>query len=336
MAFTPPQTYTAYAFLERGGPLREIQVPWKNPEPGRVVVRVLADQVTKDQWFPTTVFPRVPGHEIIGDVVAIGQGETTWKVGDRVGAGWFAGYCKTCDRCRKGDFVTCRTMVGQANGVGTDGGYAEYATVRSESLAKIPTDIDPVEAAPLLCAGVTCFNALRNMHAPIPSLVAIQGIGGLGHLAIQFSHRMGFRTVALSSTADKKELAMELGADDFISGSAAEQATALKAMGGAHVILCTAPDPEGMSTLIDGLTFDGQFVVLPLVPKAISVPILTMLSQRLSIRGWPYGTGMDCEDTVNFSKLHGIKAMVKTFPLNKSDEAYEHRSTARFRAVIIP
>ncbi|CCM00121.1 uncharacterized protein FIBRA_02148 [Fibroporia radiculosa] len=342
MAFQHPKSYRAYAFLERGGSLCAIDVPWKDPQPGHVVVKVLAcgvcasDEVVKYQLFSSVVYPRIPGHEIIGDVVAIAPGEVRWKLGDRIGAGWHVGHCSVCDRCRLGDFVTCPLSSLSPTGVGSDGGYAEYATLRSEALASISREIDPAEAAPFLCAGVTSFNALRNMQASPSDLVAIQGVGGVGHIAIQIARQMGFHTIALSSSADKRESALELGAHEFISGTAEAQMAVLRALGGARIILCTGPDIGAMTTLVNGLACDGQLLVLSFIADTLPIPVVPMLSRRLSVRGWPYGTGKDCEDAVKFATMHGIKPIIRKFAFWDTCDAYESRGTSRFRAVIVP
>ncbi|PCH35417.1 GroES-like protein [Wolfiporia cocos MD-104 SS10] len=341
MSFAPPKTYKAYAFKERGGKLEEIELEWQDPKAGEVVVKVLAcgvcasDTCVQTQAFPSVVYPRVPGHEIIGDVVAVGEGEQLWKFGDRVGAGWHGGHCHNCTRCRKGDYVTC-SLSSQPNGIARNGGYAQYVTLRSEALANIPRDMDPAEAAPLMCAGVTTFCALRSSTVPGPEIAAIQGIGGLGHLAIQFARHMGYRVVALSTSDSKRELALQLGAHEFISGTGAEQAAALQKLGGARLVAATAPEPDAINPLIDGCTFDSEILVLPVDSRSLTIPIMPLLGKRLSVRGWPYGSGQDCEDTVQFARAHGIKSIVETFPLEKAAEAYERRASAKFRSVIIP
>ncbi|TFY60513.1 hypothetical protein EVJ58_g5108 [Rhodofomes roseus] len=342
MTSTHPKTYKAYAFLEKDGPLKPIVLDWKDPAPGEVVIKVLAcgvcasDEAVKGNFFQNQVYPRVPGHEVVGDVVAVAEGEQLWKVGDRVGAGWHGGHCNSCKRCRVGDFVTCPTGASCPTGVGRDGGYAEYTTLRSESLAGLPKDLDPAEIAPHLCAGVTTFNALRHMQSRAPDIVAVQGIGGLGHLAIQFARKMGFRTIALSTGTSKKELALSLGAHDFIAGTAAEQAAALQKLGGARLIMCTAPDAQAMSTLIGGLDYEGELLVVAVSGEAVAVPIPPLLTKRVVVRGWPYGTGADCEDTVQFARAHDVKVMVEKFALDQAQDAFDHRATARFRAVIVP
>ncbi|EMD42277.1 hypothetical protein CERSUDRAFT_110805 [Gelatoporia subvermispora B] len=333
-----PKSYKAFAFTEVGGPLKEVQVEWKDPQPGEIVVKVLAcgvcasDEAVKYQVIPTGL-PRIPGHEIVGNVVAVGPGETVWKVGERVGGGWHGGHCSACERCRAGDYICCEKE--DINGVLRDGGYAEYATLRSEAVAKVPEDLDPAEAAPLLCAGITTFNSLRNMTARPPDYVAVQGIGGLGHLAIQFARAMGFRVIALSSSDAKKELAHSLGAHIYLDGSKVDQAAELQKLGGARVIMCTAPNPKVIQSLVPALAVNGELLLLALCDE-ITVAPAPMITKRLSIRGWPSGTARDSEDTVKFVQAHGIKCMVQKFPLEKAQEAYEHRGSAKFRAVIVP
>ncbi|KAI0916126.1 hypothetical protein AcW1_010018 [Taiwanofungus camphoratus] len=334
-----PKSYKAYAFTEKGGQLKLITLDWKDPLPGEIVVRVLAcgvcasDEIVKYQLMPNIKFPIVPGHEIVGDVVAVSPTEKLWQVGQRVGAGWHGGHCHSCERCRAGDYMTCENE--DVNGVARHGGYAEYVTLRSESVANIPPDMDPAQVAPLLCAGVTMFNSLRHMSAKPPAYVAIQGIGGLGHLGIQFAKAMGFRTIALSSGSAKKELAGQLGAQAYIDGSKVDQARALQELGGASVIMCTAPNPGIIQALIPGLAVDGELLILALTDNA-TIPLGALVAKRLSVRGWPSGVASDSEDTVLFAKAHGVKVMVEQFPLDKANEAFDHRSSARFRAVIVP
>jgi len=335
-----PKTYKAAQITKKGGSFELVDVDWKDPVEGQVAVKVIAcgvchsDSIVKEQHMPTGL-PRIPGHEIIGDVVAIGPGEKRFKVGDRVGSGWHGGHCAICTSCRKGDFVTCEKQ--NINGIFTDGGYAEYAILRTEAIASIPTDVDPFEAAPLLCAGVTTFNSTRHMDLHPGDLVAVQGIGGLGHLAIQFSRAMGYRTVALSSSASKASLARELGAHDYVDGSSVDLAEALTKMGGAKVIICTAPSGKVIEGLIKGLAVGGQLLILA-VAEGISVPIQPMIQKRLAIRGWPSGTAQDSEEAVEFAKIQGVRCRIEKYPLSKANEAYESMITgkARFRAVLCP
>ncbi|KAI0710240.1 GroES-like protein [Earliella scabrosa] len=334
-----PDTYTAYAFVERGGTLQKITVPWKDPEANHIVVKVLAcgvcgsdEQVPKGE-FPIQ-YPRVPGHEIIGDVVAVSPGEQMWKLGQRVGGGWHGGHCHTCARCRLGDHIACQNE--DINGILRDGGYAEYVTLRNEAVVSVPDHIDPVQAAPLLCAGITCFNSLRHMNVMPPEYVAVQGIGGLGHLALQIAKAMGYRAIALSSSPAKESLARQLGAHEYIDGSRVDQGEALKSLGGAKVIMCTAPNADVIQKLMPGLAIDGTLLLLALESTPITVSPISMIGPRSSIRGWACGDAKDCEDCLVFAQAHDIKCMVETFPLEKAQEAYDHRSSARFRAVIVP
>ncbi|KAI0722069.1 chaperonin 10-like protein [Fomitopsis betulina] len=334
-----PKTYKAFAFIEKGGALKPITFDWHNPGPGEVVVKVLAcgvcasDEATKYGIFPQTKYPLVPGHEIVGDVAAVPPSEKKWKVGQRVGSGWHGGHCHSCHSCSVGDFVTCTEE--DINGVSRHGGYAEYVTLRTEAVVAIPDGMDPAEVAPLMCAGVTTFNSLRNMSAKPPQFVAIQGIGGLGHLGIQFANAMGYRVVALSSSPAKAELARELGAEVYLDGSKVNQAEALQQLGGANLIMCTAPNSEIIRGLLPGLAVNGELLILALTDDA-SIPFTALIQKRLAIRGWPSGTAVDSEDCVKFAKAHGVKTMFTTFPLDKAQEAYNHRSSARFRAVILP
>jgi len=333
-----PKTYKAYAFTEKGGQLQEVQVDWKDPKPGEIVLKVLAcgvcasDELVKWQGVPTGL-PRVPGHEIVGDVVAIGPGETLWKVGERVGAGWHGSHCGICDSCRVGDFICCGKD--EINGVLKDGGYAEYVTLSSGACAKVPEDMDPAEAAPLLCAGITTFNSLRNMSCKPPDYVAVQGIGGLGHLAIQFARAMGYRVIALSSSASKEQLALKLGAHIYLDGSKVNQAEELQKLGGAKLIICTAPNSTVIQSLLPGLSVGGELLLLAICDE-ITISPAPMVSKRLSIRGWPSGSAKDDEDCIAFAQAHGVKCMVERFPLAKVQEAYDHRGSAKFRAVVVP
>ncbi|KZT64746.1 GroES-like protein [Daedalea quercina L-15889] len=334
-----PKSYKALAFTEKGGNLTPITFDWHDPEPGEVVVKVIAcgvcasDEAAKYGLLPGAKFPIVPGHEIVGDVVAIPPTEKKWKIGQRVGGGWHGGHCYSCDRCSAGDYITCANEA--INGISRHGGYAEYATLRTEAVVALPDGMDPAEVAPLMCAGVTTFNSLRNMSCKPPQYVAVQGIGGLGHLGIQFANKMGFRVVALSSSPAKAELARELGAEIYLDGSKVNQSEALLQLGGASLIMCTAPNPEVIRGLIPALAVNGELLILALTEET-SLPLIALIQKRASIRGWPSGTAADSEDCVRFAKAHGIKTMVTRFPLDKAQEAYDHRSSARFRAVILP
>ncbi|THG94804.1 hypothetical protein EW026_g6732 [Hermanssonia centrifuga] len=334
-----PNSYIAYRFEELGGQLKRAEIAWKDPEEGQIVAKVLAcgvcasDEVVKYQGIPTG-FPRIPGHEIVGEIVAVGPKEEIYKVGQRVGSGWHGGHCHKCSHCSSGDFIMCDKE--DINGVFRDGGYAEYVTLRSEAITLVPEDMDPAEVAPLLCAGITTFNSLRNMDVRPPDVVAVQGIGGLGHLALQFSRAMGYRTVALSSSDAKRDLALKLGAQEYIDGSKVDQAKALQDLGGAKVIICTAPSPKVIQALLPALAVGGQLLILAISHESSEINLSSLINRRTSIRGWPSGTAVDSGETITFSKIHGVKCLVEKFPLDKAQEAYDHRAKARFRAVITP
>ncbi|THG94805.1 hypothetical protein EW026_g6733 [Hermanssonia centrifuga] len=334
-----PQTYVVYRFEEKDGDLKRAEVAWQDPKAGEVIVKVLAcgvcgtDDHVRAGMFPTP-FPRVPGHEIVGDIVAVPEGETVYKVGDRVGSGWHGGQCGRCDNCGAGDFIVCEKQ--DINGVFRDGGYAEYTALRVEALTRVPTDMDPAEVAPLFCAGVTTFNAIRNMKIRAGEIAAVQGIGGLGHLAIQYCRAMGFRTVALSSGASKEELARKLGAHDYIDGSKVDAAKALQDMGGAKVIVATAPSSGSIQKLLPGLGLEGQLLILGISDDVTTINFTSLIAKRQSIIGWPAGTAKDADDTIKFSRLQNVNCMVERFPLDKAQEAYDHKTSAKFRAVIVP
>ncbi|KAM0756141.1 GroES-like protein [Meredithblackwellia eburnea MCA 4105] len=333
-----PATYKAAQIKEKDAKFEIVDIPWKEPEQGQIVIKTLAcgvchsDSIVVGQHMPTGL-PRIPGHEIVGKVVSVHSSEKEWKVGDTVGSGWHGGHCLVCTSCRNGDFVTCEKQ--NINGIFTDGGYGEYATLRSEAVLSIPDDIDPAEAAPLLCAGVTTYNSLRNMDIKAGEIVAVQGVGGLGHLAIQFSKKMGFRTVALSTSDSKKDLAFKLGASDYLDGSKVNQVEELQKLGGAKVVLAVAPSGKAMAELIPALAVGGQLVLLA-IAEPLSVPISPMVQKRLRIQGWPSGRPIDSEDTVAFAQLTGIKCQIEKYPLAKVNEAYQSMMTgkARFRAVL--
>jgi D-arabinose 1-dehydrogenase-like Zn-dependent alcohol dehydrogenase len=278
----------------------------------------------------------VPGHEIAGRIDKIGSDVTTWRKGQRVGVGWFGGVCFVCDRCRRGDFITCRNL--RVPGIHYDGGYADYMIAPIEALAAIPDELDSAAAAPLLCAGITTFNALRNSGAKPGDLVAIQGIGGLGHLAVQFAAKMGFHTAAIARGKDKANLARELGAQRYIDSETQDPAKELAALGGARVILTTVTSGKAMTPLIGGLGVDGTLLVVGASPEPIEVNPFQLIGERRGVRGWPSGTSVDSEDTMRFSALTGVEAMIETFPLTQAKEAYERMLSgkARFRVVIVP
>jgi D-arabinose 1-dehydrogenase-like Zn-dependent alcohol dehydrogenase len=312
------------------------------PEPARGQVRIKveacgichSDQLVKEGRWPGIQYPRVPGHEIAGRIDAVGADVTSWKAGQRVGVGWHGGHDFTCESCRRGDFVHCSSE--KITGITYDGGYQEYMVAPAEAVAAIPDGINAAEAAPLLCAGITVFNALRNSGARPGDLVAVQGIGGLGHLGIQYARQMGFRTVAIGRGADKEPLARKLGATTYIDSGSGNPSDALQKLGGAHVILTTAPDSKSMSSVVDGLGPNGTLLVVGADFSSLSITPLQLISGTRRIQGWASGTAMDSEDTLNFSAYTGVRPMIERYPLEKAAEAYQQMisSKARFRVVL--
>jgi len=327
---------------EPGAGLKLVEREMPEPGSGEVRIKVDAcgichsDSFTVEGHFPGISYPRVPGHEIAGRVDAIGDGVTEWQVGQRVGVGWHGGHCGVCVNCRRGDFITC--VKGQVPGIAYDGGYADYMVAPHEALAAIPDDLDAVEAAPLLCAGITTYNSLRHSGAQPGDVVAILGIGGLGHLGVQFAAKMGFHTVAIARGPDKANLALSLGAHRYIDSQAEDAAKALAELGGAKVILATVTTAKAMTPLIEGLGIDGKLLVIGVSPEPIEVSPLQLISGRRSVAGWPSGTASDSEDTMRFSTLTGVQPMIETYPLDQAQEAYERMMSgkARFRVVLVP
>jgi alcohol dehydrogenase/propanol-preferring alcohol dehydrogenase len=327
---------------EAGGDFQVVDLPIPEPGPDEVRIRVEAcgichsDAFVKDGTFPGIDYPRVPGHEVAGVVDAVGSDVTAWAEGDRVGVGWHGGHCFTCDACREGDFVNCEN--GQICGISYDGGYAEYMTAPHEAVASMPDDLDFDEAAPLLCAGITTFNALRNSDVGPGDLVAVQGVGGLGHLAIQYAAMFGCEVAALSRSPDKEELAYDLGADHFIDDSDGGAAEALQALGGADVILATAPSSTAITSITGGLGRDGSLVVVAATGEPVEVSPMALIQGRKSISGWPSGSADDSEDTLDFSALTGVAPMIETYPLSEVEDAYDRMidNDARFRVVLRP
>ena len=313
-----------------------------DPKPRQVRIKVQAcgichsDMFTVTGAFPGIQYPRVPGHEVVGIIDAVGADVPDWKMGMRVGVGWHGGHCGHCDSCRRGDFLTCK--VGQIPGISYDGGYAEYMIAPFEALASIPDDLKSEDAAPLLCAGITTFNALRHSGVQSGDLVAVLGIGGLGHLGVQFANRMGFKTVAIARGADKGPLARKLGAHIYIDSTSQNAAEELTKLGGAKVILATVTDAKSMSSVVAGLGIDGKLVVLGASVQPIEVSPLLLIGARRSIVGWPSGTAPDSEDTLKFSVMSNVRPMIETFPLAKAAEAYQRMMSgkARFRVVLVP
>jgi D-arabinose 1-dehydrogenase-like Zn-dependent alcohol dehydrogenase len=323
-----------------GSNFETVDEPVREPAFGYVRIRVQAcgvchsDSFTKEGGFPGIVYPRSPGHEIAGVIDAVGEGCGDWKAGERVGVGWHGGHCGQCNSCRRGDFITCEKL--QIPGISYDGGYAEYTVVPVQALARIPKELAPEEAGPIMCAGITTFNALRNSGARAGDLVAVQGIGGLGHLGVQFASKSGFQTVAIGRGADKKSLALKLGAQTYIDSAAQDVAKELLALGGANVILATAPDSKSFGTLVDGLGVDGKLVIVGASPEPFAVSSFQLIGPRKSISGWPSGVSKDSEDALKFAAANGIRPMIEVFPLERAAEGYNHMMSGkvRFRSVL--
>ena len=313
---------TVIQLRSSGAPFEVVKREIPSPGANQVRIKVQAcgichsDVVVKEGIWPGLQYPRVTGHEVAGVIDEVGAGVTSWEKGQRVGVGWHGGHCFQCDPCRRGDFMGCRNF--QVTGVNEDGGYAQYMIARSEAVAAIPDTLLPVEAAPLLCAGVTTFNSLRHSQAVAGDVVAVQGIGGLGHLGLQFASRMGFHTVAIGRGKDKESLALKLGAVRYLDMNTVNVAKELTSLGGASVILATVPDGKAMSPLIDGLAVGGQLLVVGASTDPISATPIQLLLSRRSIQGWPSGTARDSEDTLTFCALTGIRAMVETLPLEQA------------------
>lgn len=332
---------TAVQVPHAGGDFQVVERDVPEPGFGQVRVKVEAcgvchsDMFTKEGAFPGIEYPRIPGHEVVGRIDAVGEGVKGWSAGERVGVGWHGAHCGYCDSCRRGDFTTCENQL--ISGISVDGGYAEYMVADQTGLVRLPASVDAAKAAPLLCAGVTTYNALRHSGARPGDIVAVQGVGGLGHLGIQFARRMGFRTVAISSSADKRGLAEELGAHDYVDASRQAPAEALQALGGARVILATAPNAQAMSQLIDGLGPNGRMMIVGATPDALEVAPTQLIGGRKSIQGFACGHATDSEDAVNFSVLADVRARVETFPLREAATAYQRMMSnqARFRAVLV-
>jgi D-arabinose 1-dehydrogenase-like Zn-dependent alcohol dehydrogenase len=325
------------------GPLELVERGVPEPGPGAARVRVEAcgichsDSFTKEGTWPGLVYPRVPGHEIAGTIDALGSGVSGWTRGERVGVGWHGGHCGYCDSCRRGDFVTCQ-IAPQVPGISYDGGYAEYVVVPATALARMPERLSAVDAAPLMCAGITTFNALRNSGARPGDTVAVLGVGGLGHLAVQFAAKMGFNTVAIARGADKEPLAKKLGAAEYIDSKTHDPAADLLKLGGAKTIVATATDAGAMTAVLGGLAVNGKLIVLGAPAKPLQVSAGLLILGRRSIQGWPSGTSIDSQDTLGFSVLAGVRPMTEVFPLASAAEAYDRMMSgqARFRVVLTP
>jgi len=323
------------------GPFEVVSRDVRDPGPVEIRIKVEAcgvchsDAMTRSGAYPGLTLPRVPGHEIAGRVDAIGANVTAWKVGDRLGVGWHGGHCFQCNACRKGLFINCERA--QITGVTLDGGYAEYVVVPYQAAARIPEGLDAAEAAPLLCAGVTTYNSLRNSGARAGDTVAVQGIGGLGHLAIQYAARMGFRTVAISRGADKEALARELGAHEYVDTQKVDAAEGLQKLGGADLVLATAPNSGAIASTVNGLKVRGKLLIVAASFEPLQIPALSLLSGK-TIAGWPSGSAIDSEETMAFSALTHVRPRIEKFPLDKAEEAFGKvmANRVRFRAVLVP
>jgi D-arabinose 1-dehydrogenase-like Zn-dependent alcohol dehydrogenase len=323
-----------------GGDFEFVEKEVPNPSAGQVRIKVQAcgvchsDHFVKDGLFPGIEYPRVPGHEVAGVIDEVGAGVTNWKKGQRVGVGWYGGADGTCAACRKGDFVNCVSH--KITGITEDGGYQEYMLAPAEAVAAIPEGLDAAEAAPLLCAGITTFNALRNSGAGPGDLVAIQGLGGLGHLGVQFASKFGYRVAAIGRGPGNASLAKKLGANVYIDSKTSNAAQELQKLGGAKVILTTAPSSKAMSELFEGLGLNGKMVVVGAAPEAIEVTPMQLIQGRKSLQGWASGTAADSEDTLRFAELSGVRPMIEKYPLSKVAEAYARMMSgeAQFRVVL--
>jgi len=323
-----------------GGAFEIVEREIPNPSAGEVRIKVQAcgichsDVLTKEGAWPGIQYPRVPGHEVAGIIDEVSASNSEWKKGQRVGVGWHGGQDNTCPQCRRGDFRNCRNL--RIPGISYDGGYQQYMVAPIEALVAIPESLSDVEAAPLLCAGITTFNALRHSGAMPGDLVAVQGIGGLGHLGIQFASKFGYRVAAIGRGSENAVLAKKLGASIYIDSKAANAAAELQKLGGAQVILATAPNSKAMSELINGLGPNGKLMVVGATFEPIEVTPIQLIMGVRSIQGWAAGTPTDSEDTLRFAELTGVRPMIETYPLEKAGEAYARMMSgnAQFRVVL--
>src|SRR6476620_5994381 len=319
--------------------LVERDIPDPGPEQVRVKVEACgichSDSLVKDGIWPGLEYPRVPGHEIAGRVDAVGANVTSWAVGQRVGVGGHGGHCVVCEQCRRGDFAMCVNR--KVTGIDFDGGYATHVVVPAAALAAIPDDLPAEEAGPFMCAGVTVFNALRNSGARAGEVVAVHGIGGLGHLGVQYARQMGFATVAINRGNDKESLARQLGAHHYIDATATDVVAELQKLGGARVILATAPSASAISPLVDGLAPNGLLLVPAAPSEPLSINALSLILRRSAVSGWYSGTARDSQDTLEFSALSGVHPMIEKYTLDQVTDAYEqmHSGKVRFRVVLI-
>jgi len=330
----------AVEISKAGAELKLVEREITTPNSGEVRIKVEAcgvchsDMLAKEGYWPGIQYPRVPGHEVAGRIDAVGDGVSQWSKGQRVGVGWYGGHCGICDPCRRGKFVLCRN--GKITGISLDGGYQEYMIASTQAVAAMPDDLKSEDAAPLLCAGITVFNSMRNAGARAGDLVAVQGIGGLGHLALQYASKMGFNVVAIGTTKDKEPLARKLGAQHYISSNEGDPAMALQKLGGVKLLLATAPDAKSISAMVGGLALDGKLLIVAAPHETLTIHPIALIGGRLTVQGWPSGIATDSEDTMRFSVQTGVRPMIEKFPLENAAEAYAHmlKGNARFRAVI--
>ncbi len=323
------------------GPFELVERDIPNPSAGMVRIKVQScgvchsDSFTKEGAFPNIQYPRIPGHEVAGIIDSVGPHVLEWKIGQRVGVGWNGGYCTHCNPCRHGDFMNCSNM--KVCGISYDGGYAEYMLAPVEALALIPKEISPQEAGPLMCAGVTTFNALRNSGAIAGDTVAILGIGGLGHLAIQYAAKMGFNTIAIARGAEKQALAKKLGAHHYIDSQAQDPSAELNKLGGAKLILSTITSSKAVEAVINGIAVNGKLLMVGVADAPLEIAPFWLIGANRSVAGWASGTSIDSEETMDFSARAGIRSMNEVFPLEKAAEAYDRMVSgkARFRVVLV-
>ncbi len=323
-----------------GGDWEVVERDIPEPQPGQVRIKVEAcgichsDMFVKEGHWPGLQYPRIPGHEVAGRIDAVGPGVTQWKTGQRVGVGWHGGHCGQCDACRRGDFVLCR--FGKVCGISYDGGWADYVAVPAEAVAALPEDLPADQAAPLMCAGITTFNSLRNSGARAGDVVAVQGVGGLGHLAIQYAAKLGCVTVAVARGKDREPLAKKLGARHYLDAAATNPAEELLKLGGARVIVATAPDGKAIGSMVEGLGTNGKLLILAAPGEPVMVNAVTLIMRRASVQGWPSGTAKDSEETLRFSATAGVQPMIERYPLDRAKEAYQQmmNGKVRFRAVL--
>jgi alcohol dehydrogenase/propanol-preferring alcohol dehydrogenase len=332
----------AARFASKDGPIEIVKVEIPSPGPSQVLIKVEACGICHTDAFvqkgaqPGQIFPRIPGHEIIGTISKVGPGVTTFSEGQRVGVGYHAYHCLECDICESGDFNFCRKAL--VSGFHHDGGWAEYTVAHTTALARVPEGLTAKEAAPLMCAGLTCFNSLRSSPARPGDLVAIQGIGGLGHLAVQYARKMGFRVAAISGGTEKQQLAMQLGAHYYIDYKNSNPAQELLKLGAAKLIVATSDDSNAISQLFEGLGVNGQLLVLGASIEPLSISPVQLLTGQRSVRGWLTGTAKEAQDTLNFSELAHVKPFIEEFSLDDAEKAYNHMlsNKARFRVVLCP